>query len=850
MSNKRIQQVSRVIDQTIEKILFDRFARYSKYIIQDRALPDVRDGLKPVQRRILYAMYKEKNTSDRPYRKSAKTVGTVIGNYHPHGDASVYDAMVRLSQDWKMREPLIDMHGNNGSIDNDPPAAMRYTEARLSQIAEEMLRDIDKNTVDFTPNFDDTELEPTVLPARFPNLLVNGAQGISAGYATEIPPHNLGEVIDAVIYRIKHPRSSVDELMQYIKGPDFPTGGIVQGLDGIREAYETGRGKIVIRARYTIDKKNNQIVITDIPYDVNKANLMKKLEDIRVEKVLDGYVEARDETDKNGLRIVIECKPDANFEVIINYLLKNTNLLVNYNFNMVVIHNRRPVQLGLAEILDAYIDHQKEVITNRSHYELAKAKKRMHIIEGLIYMVTIIDEVIKIIRRSKNKADAKKNLCEAYEFTEEQAEAIVTLQLYRLTTTDIAVLEQELAELRQRVEELQAILSDEKILNRVIINELKEIKKKYANPRRTTIMDTIESIEIDAIDMVKDELVYVTVTKEGYVRASYQLDEEESYTSKELAERDHFLAQISVSTLDDLLIFTNKGNYCILHAHQIPINKGNKFQHLNDFVKLDPDEIIISVIPVANYQINRFILLATQSGYIKRVELKDFEMMRNHKTFLAMPLRDERDTCICAELVRGNEEVCVITRCGYIVKYPIEEIGVFKTKAQGVKSIHLKEEDTVVSVLSLKDEGRKILLLTQRGHFKTIHPKDLPTGSRTHRGTMTLKRLKRNSHEYLGAQVVEEGDYVLVEMTDGYVAVAADTNSESDIKGNGKAHPVLKDREGLSRLCLFMTDRHYDDRKENRLDAVEEEKEREPSEEEESQKVIQLSLFNMENLNE
>ena len=852
MSKKKpFEEVSRIIDANIEKILFDRFARYSKYIIQDRALPDVRDGLKPVQRRILYAMYKDNNTSDRPHRKSAKTVGNVIGNYHPHGDTSVYEAMVRLSQDWKMREPLVDMHGNNGSIDNDPPAAMRYTEARLSEIADEMLRDIDKNTVDFTPNFDDTELEPTVLPARIPNILVNGSQGISAGYATEIPPHNLGEVIDAVIYRINHPFSTVDDLMQFVKGPDFPTGGIVQGLDGIKNAYETGKGKIIIRAKYEFDEKKKQIIVTDIPYDVNKANLMRKLEDIRLEKVLDGYVEARDETDKNGLRIVIEGRKDANLEFIMNYLLKNTNLLINYNFNMVVIHNRRPVQLGLAEILDAYIEHQKEVITNRSNYELAKARKRMHISEGLVYMVSVLDDVIQMIRRSKNKNDAKKNLCEAYDFTEEQAEAIVTLQLYRLTTTDVAVLEKELKQLTKQTKQLEAILSDEKKLNRVIIKELTDIKEKYANPRRTEIQEEIETIEIDELDMIKEEDVFVTVSQYGYIRATYQLDEEEVYTAKDLSERDHFVAKLKVNTLDDLLIFTNKGNYCILHTHQIPM--GKKFNHINDFVKLEPEEFVISVIPVKDYNHPLTVLLATKSGYIKRCELKDLHMMRNHKTYVAIPLNREDDECICAELVPlQGVDVCIVTREGYMLKYDIEEVSLLKTKARGVKCINLKEEEAVVHVFTIKDDAGKVVLVTQRGNIKTIDPKEIPSGSRTNRGTMTFKRLKRNNHIYIGAQWINHGEYYFIDETDGYIPLTADTQYLSDLKSNGKAHSDLKDKETLVRLSSILTNEDF--KFVENINAIDNKEIKEQKGKQEKSKneelKEQISLFHMENLNE
>ena len=436
--------IEKIYDYTLEDIMGERFGSYSKYIIQDRAIPDARDGLKPVQRRILYSMYKEHNTFDKPYRKSAKTVGDVIGNYHPHGDSSIYDAMVRMSQDWKIRLPYIDMHGNNGSIDGDSPAAYRYTEARLSKISNEMIRDIDKNTVEFSPNFDDSTVEPTVLPTRFPALLVNGATGISAGYATNIPPHNLGEVIDATIYLIDHEDASLDELMQYVKGPDFPTGAIVEGINGIRDAYTNGKGKIIVTSKTEFETKGGKtsLIVTEIPYEVNKAQLVKKIDDIRLDKKIDGIVEVRDESEKD-IRIAIDLKKDANQELILNYLLKNTDLQSSYSFNMVTIVNRRPKLLGLKGMLEAFVKHQKEVVKRRTQFDLETAQKRLHIVDGLIKCLSILDEVIKVIRNSKNKSDAKDNLVKEFEFTYEQAEAIVVLQLYRLTNTDVVALEEE-----------------------------------------------------------------------------------------------------------------------------------------------------------------------------------------------------------------------------------------------------------------------------------------------------------------------------------------------------------------------------------------------------------------------
>ena len=510
--------MSNVQNMSLEDIMGDRFGRYSKYIIQERALPDIRDGLKPVQRRILYSMNKDGNTFDKGFRKSAKSVGNVMGNFHPHGDSSIYDAMVRMSQDWKNRATLIEMHGNNGSMDGDPPAAMRYTEARLSEIAGYLLNDIEKKTVPFAWNFDDTEKEPTVLPAAFPNLLVNGATGISAGYATDIPPHNLAEVIDAVVYLIDHPNANLDKLMTFLPGPDFPTGAIIQGEDGIRKAYETGKGRVVVRSRTAVEDLKGgkkQIVVTEIPYEVNKAVLVKKIDDVRVNNKVPGIAEVRDESDRDGLRIAIELKKDADKQTILNYLLKYTDLQVNYNFNMVAIDHYTPRQVGLIQMLTSYIAHRKDIIVARSKFDKAKAEKRLHIVEGLIRVISILDEVIALIRASENKADAKENLKVSYDFSEEQAEAIVTLQLYRLTNTDIVTLQEEEADLRQQITVLEAIIADERTMYNVMKRELREVKKKFATPRLTELQAQAETIEIDVTSLIVEEDTYVSVTKGG-----------------------------------------------------------------------------------------------------------------------------------------------------------------------------------------------------------------------------------------------------------------------------------------------------------------------------------------------
>ncbi len=802
-----MQEINNIIDEKIETVLSERFARYSKYIIQERALPDVRDGLKPVQRRILYSMYKEKNLSDKPYRKSAKTVGNVIGNYHPHGDTSVYEAMVRLSQDWKMREVLIDMHGNNGSIDNDPPAAMRYTEARLSKIAEELLKDIDKYTVDFALNFDDTETEPTVLPSRFPNILVNGAQGISAGYATEIPTHNLDEVISAVIYRLKHPLCSLDEIMNIINGPDFPTGGIVQGIDGIKAAFETGKGKIVIRCKYYFDEKKNQIIITEIPYEVNKANLLKKIEEIRLSKTLEGLEECRDESDKEGLRIVVDCKKDSNKELIINYLLKNTELKINYNYNMVVIHNKQPKQLGLLSIIDAYIDHQKEVVINRSNYELERSKKRLHILEGLIKMVSILDEVIYTIRHSKNKADAKENIIKQFDFTEEQAEAIVTLQLYRLTTTDVETLEEEARELTSYINELLEIINFEDKLVKVLIKELDQIRKNYSSPRKTEIQKEVEDIQIDETEMIKAEEVILNITKQGYIRIFKPKGNEILVENSSVTTKDYIIANLLVNTLDKVLLFTNKGNYVLLNVHQIEMVKNTEFkQHINDIIRIEPDEHIVKVIVVKKFRKDRLVIMATKKGYIKRSPLSEFETTRNNKTFTAISFKEENDELVNAYLSDDlDRDILIVTKKGYLNKYNENQVPVNMLKASGVKSINLKQDDEVVSFNYIYNEQYDLILMTNRGYIKKINLQDLAFSVRTNRGTMTLKSLKKNSHNYIGSAFIKENEPYVVEKEDSYQTLTNNLNSYSEIVSNGKFYEALTSSEQLFNLVEITT---------------------------------------------
>ena len=754
--------IEKIFDYTLEDIMGERFGSYSKYIIQDRAIPDARDGLKPVQRRILYSMYKERNTYDKGYRKSAKTVGDVIGNYHPHGDTSIYDAMVRMSQPWKTRIPYIDMHGNNGSIDGDSPAAYRYTEARLSKISNEMVRDIDKDTVEFAPNFDDTTVEPTVLPARFPALLVYGAQGISAGYATNIPPHNLGEVIDATIHRIDNPNCGLDTLMKYVKGPDFPTGGIVEGLDGIKSAYETGRGRIIIRSRYTFEEEKGKtsIVITEIPFESNKTQMVKKIDDIRIDKKIDGILEVRDES-ASDVRVVIDLKKGANKELILNYLLKNTDMQISYNFNMVSIVNKRPKLLGLKGALDAFIAHQKEVVTRRTEFDLLHAKARLHIVEGLIKCISILDEVIKIIRASKNKSDAKDNLVKTFEFSEKQAEAIVMLQLYRLTNTDVVELEEEMANLKKIIEGLNSILGDENILKSVMKKDLRDVRKNYAMDRITDIKEEITEIKIDTSVMIPKEDVIVLVTNDGYIKRtsmrSYQASNGDDPTIKD---GDYIIGQYEMSTLDTLLLFTTGGNFLYVPVHTIfDIKWKDIGKHISNLIEISPDESIVSAIPVSNFDNNNAnIILTTKNGMIKRSKVSDFKLSRYSKPANCMKLKDN-DILINA-FIESKPQVFLTTNTGYALSFNTSEIPIVGVKASGVKAMKLKD-DYLVSVNNFDYSSDEFIsVIKSNGTAKRVRLSEFPISTRSRRGLLIIREVKTNPYFIIKTFIIDNRHYL------------------------------------------------------------------------------------------
>ncbi|MCI9585611.1 MAG: DNA topoisomerase IV subunit A [Bacilli bacterium] len=745
--------VKKIYDYSLEDIMGESFGRYAKTIIQDRALPDVRDGLKPVQRRILYAMYKDGNTYDKPTKKSAKAVGNIMGFYHPHGDSSIYDALVRMSQWWKNNLCYVEMQGNNGSMDGDGAAAMRYTEARLSKVAGELLKDINKETVLMSLNYDDTLLEPTVLPAKYPNLLVNGATGISAGYATNIPPHNLGEVIDATIKRIDSPNCHLDTILDIIKGPDFPTGGVAEGIKGIREAFTKGRGKVNVKCKYTIEgpKNKRQIIISEIPYEVNKALLVKKIDDIRIDKKVEGIAEVRDESDRNGLQIAIDLKKGANEELVENYLLKNTDMMVSYNYNMVAIVNRRPVTLGLLEILDAYIKHQREVITKRTEFDLNKDKARMHIIEGLIKALSILDEVIKTIRASKNKADAIQNLQDKYEFTKIQADAIVTLQLYKLTNTDVTELQAEFEELKNRITIWTNILENEEALKHVMKTELKLIKKEYATPRKTEIKDEVTEVKIDNTALIPKEDCIVVVTKEGYVKRtstrSYGASDEETG----LKDKDYCLGLYEANTMDTLILFTSLGNFLYVPVHELPDLKWKDLgKHISNIIKISSDETIVNTYLTNDFNDKINFLTFTKNGMVKQTNLADFKVQRYSKPVNLMKLKGD-DKVVSAEI--ANKEIFITTKNGFGLRYMTEEVPVTGLRGSGVKAINLKE-DEVISGHSFTD-SHYLAIITDKNTAKRIKLEEFEITSRARKGVQVVRDVKTNPYKIINSFIIK-----------------------------------------------------------------------------------------------
>ncbi len=748
----------KIFPMNIEKIVGDRFGKYSKYIIQERALPDIRDGLKPVQRRILFAMHELGMGSTKPYKKSARIVGDVIGKFHPHGDQSVYDAMVRMSQYWKTNSLLIDMHGNNGSIDNDPAAAMRYTEARLSVYSEALLEDIDKKTVTFVPNFDDCELEPVVLPAKFPNLLVNGSMGMATGYATNIPPHNLSEVLRAVIYRTKHPESDIDDLLAFIKGPDFPTGGIVEGIDEIKKAFTTGKGKVILKSRVIVN--DTSLIVEEIPFEVNKADLVRKIDDIRLKKKIDGILEVKDMSDRNGLSIVINLKKEISSEVILAYLFKTTDLKVTYNYNMVAISQRSPKLLSLTEILDEFIQHQKEIIRNRSNYELRKAEKRKHIVLGFLNMVDVLDEVIALIRQSLGKKDSIGRLIDRFNFSEVQADAIVSLQLYRLSTTDVKEMRKEAAELTKAINKLHRILTNEGVLEAVIISELQTILEKYPLERRTEIKSEIQKLEIDEQELIQNEEVKFVISRDGYIKRSSLKSFQATQTQTGLKENDLVLKQCTLNTRNQIIFFTNLGNFILLPAYKVPDLKWrDNGEYISNFAPMMPLEKVIDFIVVKSFDTPKFVLLANQEGQIKQVSVNDFQKARINRTYNCMAANRINQLVSIDLREEYDRQVVLATKKGYILKYDLEEVPVQSLNAKGVKGINLREDVLVGAKYTTNISKDEVIFLTNRGGLIREFSQNIDSSHRPAKGKLRLKAVKSNPYNFV--QIISENIFRL-----------------------------------------------------------------------------------------
>lgn len=765
-----------ILRTSLEDIMGDRFGRYSKYIIQERALPDARDGLKPVQRRILYAMYEDGNRFDKGYRKSAKTVGLVIGNYHPHGDSSVYDAMVRMSQEWKIRTPQIDMQGNNGSIDDDPAAAMRYTEARLSKISEYLLMDIEKETVLWAPNFDDTAHEPTVLPARYPNLLVNGITGIAAGYATNIPPHNLNEVINAAIYRIQFPTCELSELMEYIQGPDFPTGGIVQGKEGIIDAFTTGKGRIMVRSRVEIvdGKTVQQIIVKEVPYEVVKSNMVKKIDDVRLNKKIEGILDVRDESDRNGLRVVIDVRKETDVQLVLNYLYKNTDLQVSYNYNVIAIVNKRPVQMGLAQMLDAFIEHRVEIVERRSRYELDKKEKRCHILDGLIKAISVLDEIIALIRSAKDKADSKLKIIERFAFTEEQAEAIVSMRLYRLSNTDVTLLMQEHDELLAQIEELKNILKSDKILRRVIIKELKEVQKAFDTPRLTKIEDEIEEIVIDKVAMINNERVMFTISRDGYAKkVSMRSFGASSDAMTGLKEGDHLVGACELNTLDNVIFFTSMGTYGYMPVYEIEEGKWKDVgNHVNNVIKISGEEKITNAYVTSSFATHAYMITISKLGMIKKSSVREYEVSRNNKTMSNMKLSDQ-DEVIGTYLAYEGDEVLLCSKNGYMTRYPISLIPATSPKSKGVKAMNLVN-DEIASGCVYHNDTAQLLVLSDTCAMKRMKLSDIDLTGRPTKGSMITKKVKSKPYQIRSIALYDTNDEIIIANSDIHKLIMKD----------------------------------------------------------------------------
>ena len=748
--------VENISVQPMEDVMGDRYATYAKYVIQDRAIPDVRDGLKPVQRRIIFTMYRNNNVFNKPTRKCAHTVGAVMGTFHPHGDTSIYEALARMSQDWKVRYPLIDFQGNNGSIDGDAPAAYRYTESRLSELSNELVRDIEKKTVDMQLNFDDTEFEPTVLPARFPNLFVNGTEGIAVALATEIPPHNLKEIIDATIYRIGHKTATIEDLMQFVLGPDFPGGGIIYESEGLKNIYLTGRGRIEIASRTEIvqNKDNQQIIITEIPYKTQKNQLVFEIDKIVHSKAVDGLLEVRDESDWKGIRIVIDCKKDAKVNLLLQYLMNKTGLVSSYSTNMVAIVDGRPKTLDLLTYIDAYIAHQVDVVTRKSQFDLERFKARLHIVEGLIYASLNINEVVEIIKKSKDKADSKVNLMNRYGFSNEQAEAIVTMPLYKLSHTDEVILEKEKETLLKDIETLNGILEDEAKLNRVLVRELKAVADKYGDERRTTIEEKQEVTPIDKRELIAKDDVMVALTRDGYLKRStiksYRSSGDNALPG--IKDGDELIGMGQLITTDYLICFTNQGNYIAVPVHKITENRWkDEGSHLNAFSTLAANEKIIKCIAVSELRDDIYLGILTRFGQIKRMPLNQIELGKRTR-----PVRNMRllsgDEVSDVQVLTGNSNLLVLTSNGNVTYFNENELTVLSSKAGGVKSISSLGKNSAVSLIAFDEEEKsKVVLFTDKGHYRIFDNAHVNLTARLGKVQTVMPCFKSDIHHVVNA---------------------------------------------------------------------------------------------------
>lgn len=792
MSNKE-----NILSRSLDSLIGEKFGNYSKYIIQERALPDLRDGLKPVQRRVLFAMNDLRLNHNSAYKKSARVIGDVIGKYHPHGDTSVYDAMVRLAQEWKVNMPLVDMHGNKGSVDGDSAAAMRYTEVRLSKISSELLKNIDKDLVLFAPNFDDSEIEPTVLPARYPNLLVNGASGIASGYATNIPPHNLKEIIKAIIYILSNESFTLSNLTRFIKGPDFPTGGSVSSSDSIKDAYRSGKGKIIITSKWSYNKKEKAIEIIEIPYEVNKSDLVRKIDNLVRNNKVPGIKEVRDDTDRKGMQITLLCRDVANHELIMNYLFKATDLRKNYNFNMVSIKDKKPQLLGILDMLTSFSEFQIEIYTKLFIYELLKLDKRLEIVEGLIIVVNIIDEIIEVIKKSKNKREARENIMKEFQFSENQAEAIITLRLYRLTSTDVDELKKEKFLLKDSIGHFKKGIKNKEYLKQHIISELKEISDEYGIPRRSIIDKEIEEVKIDEKDLIQEEIIWVSVTHQGYIKKISQRSKDaadESTFGKR--EDDIIISLTKTSNLRSLILFSAKGRYFSIPIYKLSDSKYKDIgEHISKFTSLDAIDRIISLAIVDKFDRDGELIFSTKKGMIKRSVIRDMLIKQTKRGSKFMNVKFDDDV-VSVSLLKDNESFLTsITKKGYSVKYVASNISVTGLTSAGVKNINISEGDEVVSTVVNKisdvDKGEsQIIFVTHNGKAKRIRISDIRSISRASKGSLVAVQNKSNPYNIINSFNVELTDHI-------YIL----TDADEDLSLKPKGDLIITDTStGLTKL--------------------------------------------------